>query len=150
MVEEEGMKKELEDLSDEELEHLEAQVNADLSGQQESVGSYGYPESPMKDSSLKFFRDVWKGKESVKVSNLNKEDMNNIRAYLKVAEVAEVLKLDKVGKYLRSVAEVDAATSMGLKGFFAQLIVTQIKKEQKVKAPSEFKKGFFGYKKTTG
>ena len=54
--------------------------------------------------------------------------------------------LDKLGKYYRDKAEIVFASSMSRKGWFGQLIVTQIKKEQKeTREPTaEVKRSIFG------
>ena len=140
----------LDDMSDEELKQLEAELEAESQGQIESFGVASAPGTPDKDTTLKFFREIKDGKESTKVANFNSADMLQARGFLKVASVCDVVKLDKVAAHLRTQVEDISATSMGFKGFFAQLLVTQIKKEQKIKPQAEFKKGLFGYKKSEG
>ena len=66
----------------------------------------------------------------------------SVRSYQEIALYAEAEQLDKVAKYFKDKAEIIARTSMSKKGFWSQLFVTQIKKEQKLKEGETQKKGF--------
>ena len=85
--------------------------------------------------------------DSSKVANLNNDELGksklSTRAYLEIGDYARRENWDKVAKYLEMKAEITAKTSMGRKGFLAQLFVTQIKKEQKIKPSREPKKRWF-------
>lgn len=107
---------------------------------------YGSPRPAKKDSTLQLFRDLIKTNDSRKVSNLDKFELHKTRAYLDVALYAEAEGLDLVSAYLMSKGENIFSTGMSKKGFFAQLLVTQIKKEQKLKTPNPEKKGWFSSK----
>ena len=110
---------------------------------------YGSPSEPTKDSTLKLFRDILKSDDSKKIANLDKIDLRKVRSFIHLSNYADVEGLDDVSKYLAKKAETELATSMSHKGFFAQLLVTQIKKEQKIKDTPQEKKGWslFGPKK---
>jgi len=133
-----------EDLTSEELENLSDEEIKEL-----MEGDYGYPKAPEKDNLYKFFREVLKSKTSHKVANFREEEMGKmklpVRSYMEIAAYARAEGLGNiVGKYLDEKAEILAATSMGRKGFWAQLLVTQIKKEQKVPIGLPQKKNWLG------
>ena len=134
-----------EDLTSEELEELDALL---------PDGEYGYPKAPEKDNLYKFFREVLSSKKSHKVANFREEEMGKmklpVRSYMEIAAYARAEKLDIVAKYLDEKAEILAATSMGRKGFWASLLVTQIKKEQKVPIGMPGKKNWLGKPKVEG
>lgn len=113
--------------------------------------NYGYADPPEKESMFKFFRDIIKLKDSSKVGNLSKNEMGNlllpVRNYLDIANFAETQGLNEVADYQRRKAEIVLSTSLSLKGFLAQLFVTQIKKQQKIKQPEQKSSGLFGGKK---
>ena len=71
--------------------------------------------------------------DSTKVANLDKIELAMARTYFNMGNYAYSEGLDTVGDYLERKAQIINATSMSKKGFLAQLFVTQIKKEQKVK-----------------
>jgi len=137
----------LQNMTDDQLKELEEQLG---DGTESINDGFASPKSHDSDSVLKFFREIWRGSNSVKVSNLQKEDLGQVRAWLHVANACDSFGFDKVGCYLKGKAEVEASTSMGLKGFFAQLIVTQIKKELKNTARPRVKKGLFDFRRTAG
>ena len=123
----------------EELNELEA-----MSGKDQS--SYGSPSPEKKDNMYKFFKEMINLPESWKVSNLKDEEIGKsrlgIRGLLELAEYAEAEGLELVSAYFTDKADIVAASAMGRKGFFLQTTVTNIKKEQKLKDPSEKKKSF--------
>ena len=122
MVEETYSEEEVEDLLDKQKEEITKEL------------AYGSPEdqASLKDSIFKFFREILKTEDSKKVGNMSDVEINNTRIYLNLANYANIEGMGIVEMYMRSKAEVVAATSMSRKGFLAQLFVTQIKKEQKV------------------
>lgn len=112
---------------------------------------YGSPAPISKDTVFKFFNEILKSKDSTKVGNLSMVELGSlrlsVRSYQEIAAYAEARGLEKVNKYLLQKAEIIARTSMSKKGFWPQLFVTQIKKEQKVKDDKIEKGGLFGPKK---
>lgn len=130
----------------EELTRLEQQLR-DL----DDKGSYGSPSPISKDTVFKFFREILQSEDSTKVANLDSKELGNlrlsVRAYKELALYAEAEGWDKIADYFDDKAEIVARTSMSKKGFWSQLFVTQIKKEQKMKEPVEKKKGFLFGKK---
>ena len=131
-----------------ELAELEAQA-AEL----EALGGekgYGYPKPPSKESQFKFFKEIIDREDSSKVANLDTSELGNlklsVRSLLDLANYMKAENLGVVEKYFKDKAEIILSTSDSKKGFLAQLFVTQIKKDQKMKTP-EVKRSFFGKKK---
>ena len=136
------------ELTDEERELLEEQLAEE--------GSIGSPQPTLKDNIFKFFRTILTKKDPTRVGNLKDEELGKIvvpiRTYLQMANYADSVKLNKnIVDYLNEQAYIIAGTSMSRKGFFAQLLVTQIKREQKIKDTIPKKQGFFSqFKKPEG
>lgn len=133
--------------------YTEDEVDEILDQQKEDLAkelSYGSPEdqASLKDSIFKFFREILRTNDSKKVGNLTDVEITNMRIYLNLANYGDVEGMTKVSEYMRKKAEIIAATSMSRKGFLAQLFVTQIKREQKVRSQPAEQKGFFFGKKT--
>ncbi|KKM75548.1 hypothetical protein LCGC14_1389180 [marine sediment metagenome] len=133
-------------VSEQELAELEEQIeNMDSS---DLAASYGSPEPKKKDNVYKFFREILKLKETWKVGNLRETEIGlakiSIRGNLEIAQYSKIEGLDTISDYFEERARMIAATSMGRKGFLAQLFVTQIRKEQKLKTPMPEKKRLFG------
>lgn len=136
-----------EDLTSEDLENLsEDEIKEFLEG------DYSSPKPADKDNLYKFFREVLRNKPSHKVANFRESEMGvmklPVRSYMEIAAYARAEGLDIVATYLDEKAEILAATSMGRKGFWAQLLVTQIKKEQKVPIGLPQKKNWLGKPKS--
>lgn len=131
---------------EEELKALEA-----LDKTSDTSSIYGTPEPEKKDSMFKFFREILKIKEPWKVGNLKDPEIGNymlsVRSNLELASYLEKENWDLVSGFFTKQAQIVGETSMGRKGFMAQLFVTQIKKEQKLKDPPKEKKGWFGGRK---
>lgn len=108
--------------------------------------NYGFPRPIDKDTTLKLFRNLIESDDSKKVSYLDKIELIRTRGLLDIATYGEAEGLLKVSAYLETKAENIFATGMSKKGFFAQLIVTQIKKEQKIVPKTKEKKGWFSKK----
>lgn len=113
----------------------------------EQSGSHGFPKPPDRDNVLKLFRDLIESDDSRKVSYLDNPELIKTRGYLDIALYGEAEGLKKVSAYIESRCENIFATGMSKKGFFAQLIVTQIKKEQKIVPKNPEKKGWLGFGK---
>ncbi len=128
------------------LRELESELE-ELEQEQGSKG-YGSPTPEKKDNMFKFFREVLTLKESWKVANLKDEEIGrselSIRASLDMASYLKEEGWDQVSDFFIRQAEIVAEPTMGRKGFMAQLFVTQIRKDQKLKEPQIKKKGLFG------
>ena len=102
----------------------------------------GYPEQSIKDSIIKFFRDILKLKDSTKVSNINKTDLHNVRLFKDTGAYLEAEGNTELKKYFDVMAENILSTAMSKDGFFLNTAVTQVRKVQRVKGePSPEKKG---------
>jgi len=136
---------------EEQLEELEEELKKLEYLSKDSSLSSAYPEPEKKDNQFKFFREILHLPESWKVGNLKDEEIGKsklgVRSYLELAQYSEAEGLDQLEKYFTGKADIVAAPTMGRKGFLAQLFVTSIKREQKIKEPSKLKKGWFGGKK---
>ncbi len=134
---------------EEELEALEEELERLESVEGTEKSSYGSPSPEKKDNMFKFFREVLNLKESWKVGNLKDEEIGKsrlgVRAYLELSAYAEAEGQDLISEYFTKKADIVAAPTMGRKGFMAQLFVTQIRKDQKVKSPEQKKKSLFGF-----
>ncbi len=132
--------------TEEEIKELEEKISS--MSDEEIAATYGSPEPEKKDTVFKFFEKLLTLKESWKVGNLLNSEIGqsrlSIRGNLEIAQYAKAENLDIVGVYFTERAEIIASTSMGRKGFLAQLFVTQIRKEQKLKQPLPEKKKLFG------
>jgi hypothetical protein len=127
----------------EELKRLEEELSKLESSSADSVS----PKTMDKDNLLKLFRDLISSDDSKKFANVDSSDIYDARSFIDVALYAEAEDLGIVSAYLETKAENIFATSLGKKGFFAQLLVTQIKKEQKMVTSPEKSKGWSFSKK---
>ena len=116
---------------EEELAKIEAEEQSD------SSGTYGSPEPEKKDSNLKLFRDMIHSVDSRKIANLSHAELGGttlgVRHQLEIALYCEAEGLDKLAGYFQQKAEIITSTSMSKQGWLGQLIVTQIKKESKIR-----------------
>ena len=142
--------------TDEELAQLEEELAQIQSGTEENADAYGSPSLKKKDSTLVLFRELIKADKSTKFGNFDTTELGkpriNVRDQLDIAGYFDGEGMEQMGDYFRNKAEITFSTSMSKKGWFGNLIVTQIKKEQKVsKEPSDqVKKNIFGKPKTGG
>ena len=137
-------------MEDEELEKLEAELK-DLENIDSGTSTgYGSPSPEKKDNMLKLFRDMISSKDSRKIANLSTTELGQaklgVRHLLEISNYAKLEGLSMVADYLTDKAEIVLATSMSKQGWFGNLVVTQIKKEQKLKEPKQIKKGLFSRK----
>ncbi len=138
-------------MADETLEELEEQLEElELESQSKGTTDYGSPKPKDKESMFKFFKFILSLPESWKVGNLKENEIGlsdlSIRSYLDLGLYAEAEGLDIVSLYFRNQARIVAEPTMGRKGFMPQLFVTNIRKEQKLKEPTQKKKWFGGNK----
>lgn len=130
---------------DSEIKAIEQQIKALESG---TSSDYGFPSAEKKDSTFRFFKEILQMVDTTRVGNLATSELGEVkvgvRDYQHIANYAEAEGLELVAEYLRAKSNVITATSMSKKGFWAQLFVTNIKKEQKVKDDGKKKTTFFG------
>jgi len=133
-----------EEVTDEEIEKLEEE----LKKLESKDTSYGSPSASQKDNLFKFFRYILTTKDTTRVGNISAQELGisdlSVRGWKRIAHYARAEGLDIVANYLDGQSEIMTSSSMSKKGFWAQLTVTQIKKEQKLKEPTKEKKKWFG------
>jgi hypothetical protein len=132
---------------DEELAKLESELKRLDS---EDGGNSMLPSPEKKDSTLMLFRELIISPDSRKFGNLNNDDLKYVRHILHVANFFESQNLKPYAAYMRTKAENILSTSMSHKGWFGNLIVTQIKKETKVSGTPIQKQGWFSKKPEGG
>jgi hypothetical protein len=136
------------EITDEELKQLEAE----LQSMEEGDDTSSLPTPDKKDSTLVLFRELISSKDSRKFGNLNNVELgtptHSVRKELEVANYLEAEGIPTLARYFENRAELTLATSLSKKGKLIDNIVTQIKKEQKVKDSPESKKGFLGFGKS--
>ena len=132
------------EVSDDEIAQLEEELK-DL----ESKDSYGSPKPSEKDNLFKFFREILKSIDTTRIGNVGQTELGQlklgVRHYQELSKYADAEGLDLVSQYLMCKSQIITSTSMSKKGFWAELFVTQIKKEKKDKDKPE-KKGIFSFK----
>lgn len=121
----------------EELQKMEEDLKKLESG-------YGSPDPPKKEVIYKFFKEILSSRDSTKTANLSGNELGiakiGVRHLQEIANYAEAEQLPMVADYLRDKAEIILSTSMSKKGFWSQLLVTQIKRESKAKDVEAVKK----------
>jgi len=127
----------------EELDEEIKQLEEELKGGDASSSKYGSPLPQKKESFFTFFKRILDSDDSRKVSNLDAADLRKVRGQLDIALYAEAEGLGKVSQYLLDKAENVLSTAMSKKATFLKILVTQIKKEQKIKEPKAIKRGIF-------
>ena len=136
-----------EEVSDEEIKQLEEELKK-LEGKD---SSYGSPTAVQKESIFKFFNRILTIKDTTRVGNLTAPEIGlsrlSVRGNKSIALYAEVEGLDIVKDYFNNQSNILTESSMAKKGFFLQTVVTQIRKEGKVKSQSSEKKRWFSSKK---
>lgn len=132
---------------EEELKQLEEELK-----KLESM-DYGSPEKEKKESIFKFFKEILFLKDTTRIGNLSNTELGEcrlgVRHFLELSNYATAENLDIVSKYLKNRAGIISSTSMSKKGFWPQLFVTQIKKEQKI-VHKQPKKSFWDRKQPEG
>jgi len=110
-----------EDVSQEELTMEEQEQLAEALSQ-----SSNYPVGKEKDGIFSFFKRVLNIKDSVKVSNLNVEELFSVRTLKSASLYSEIMELDEVSKYIQDEAEIIYCLSADSKeGFLIRSIITQ-------------------------
>lgn len=137
-----------EEVTDEEIEKLEE----DLKKLESKDSSYGSPSASQKDNLFRFFRKILTTKDTTRIGNLKPEELGlsklGVRHYQELANYAEVEGLDLVKDYFMNRSNIVTSTSMSKKGFWSQLFVTNIKKQEtKTLEAAKEKKKWFGNKK---
>jgi len=129
-----------EEVTDEEIEKLEEE----LKKLEDKDTSYGSPKPQDKDNLFKFFRHILTVKDTTRIGNLSTMEIGmgrlSVRGNKSIALYAGAEGLDLVKDYFNDLSNILTESSMSKKGFWAQLFVTNIKKEQRLKEKSSEKK----------
>ena len=141
-----------EDITEEQIAALEDELKKIESGSSDQDSSFSSPSPEKKDSTLILFRELIAAADSRKFGNLENKEIGiptmSVRDQLDIANYLEAEGLDKLSDYFKRKAEITFATSLSRRGKLIDNIITQIKKEQKVKDNSPIeKKGFFNFGK---
>lgn len=134
-----------------ELIALEEELREELAEQEQDLSEkYGSPDPEKKESMFKFFKEMLGFKDTWKVGNLKDVEIGqsklSVRSYLELSLYTKIENMDVVSNYFEDKARMIAATSMGRDGFFPQIAVTNIKKNQSMKNKSKSSSGLFGNK----
>jgi len=109
--------------------------------------NYGAPAPSSKDDIFSFFKHLIEKEDTRKTGNLSKEELGKptipVRSLQSIANYAELENLHSVSNFLKKESEIMLSTSLSLKGFLAQLFVTQIRKDKRMRNEPP-KTGFFG------
>jgi len=135
-------------ISESEIEEIARQMDDDSSFDD---SGFALPTEQKKSPIFDFFREILASKDNRKVANLKEAELGgftcSVRRYRDLAIYCEQEKLDEVKDFFEKSADNIEATSMSRKGFLAQLFVTQIRRDQKMKDFDPAKKAWkFGKK----
>ena len=122
------------DIADEYEQTPEGELKQQI--QEENLGDddydyqqgYDYPKPESRDSKLMFFRDLIREMNPFKltrVANSTFKEKKNTRNFLNISKYNQLWKCNIVAEYFENMAMVEAATSMGTKGFTQTNFTTQ-------------------------
>ena len=135
------------EVTDEEIKELEEE----LKKLESKDTGYGSPSAAVKESLFKFFNKILTIKDTTRIGNLTAPEIGlgrlSVRGNKSIALYAKAEGLDIVSDYFNDLSNILTESSMSKKGFWAQLFVTNIKKEQKLKDKTSERKKWFGGKK---
>ena len=107
------------EINEEELTPLELEELQKLMG--------NFPTPAEKFGIFHFFNQVLKREDSIKVSNLDKQEIASVRGLRSIALFADIMGLDKVNTYIKDEAEVILGSALSKKGFLIEKAITQKK-----------------------
>lgn len=107
----------------------------------ESLG-LGYPEQKQKEGIFTFLNKVLTAKDTIKVGNLDKEELRVVRLLRDASNFAGVYGLEAIQGYFAGEAEVILASSDSKEGFLVSTAVTQ-KKHLETKSKNKSEGGGF-------
>ena len=141
------------DKLDDEIASREQELE-ELHEDKEDIESGYTPESNVKDSFLKFFRDILKSKDSIKTAFFNKGEVGKpqytINGGSDLIKLCEVNQLPEVAQYFRDLNENTARASMGREGAFMTTTITRKSETKKSRSSGSWddkKKGILGFGK---
>lgn len=131
-----------------------ARIEDELKKYEDNPTDISSPSTTMdkKDNIFVFARELIKTHDTKKFGFLDQKYIGipkmAVNDYLEIADYCDVEGMNQLGDMFRQSAENVLSTSLSNKGFLLKILVTQIKKEQKVPtSPSTEKKGFWSSKK---
>ena len=141
----------IDNMDNEQLDELARQLDQEPI---DSKSDYGAPTPEKKDSTLVLFREIIKSEDTKKLGNLDIKELGKLehtaRGLLAIGLFCDSQGIPELAQYFDDKAEIIFATSLSLKAKLIDNIVTQIKKEQKIRSePLIQKKGWFAPKQTT-
>ena len=125
------------DLTPEEEDELRQVLGSSSPAREENAGIFN------------FFNKVLKTDDTIKVSNLDEQELPSVRVLRSTANYARTMNMDLVSEFLEDEAEVTLGSALSKKGFLIESAITS-KRENKFKTKTgEAKKGWtlFGNKK---
>jgi hypothetical protein len=113
----------------------------------DTTEGFQYPTPTLKDSIIRFFRDILGLKDDTKVSNLSTTDLHNVRLWKNTACYLEEEGCEEIADYFNAMAENILSTAMSKDGFFLNTAVTQVRKVERSAKAKRFvkKRGFLGF-----
>jgi hypothetical protein len=136
---------------DEEYEQLKDKLSELENEDDNTTPEYTPPQAEQKDNIFRFFRHILDTYDTTRIARLRDNELGasrlGVRHWQEIATFSKAMNLDKVSDYCNARSQIISATSMSRDGFWAQLFVTQIKKEHKLGTQAPQKKGLFWRKK---
>lgn len=101
------------------------------------------PTSEEKNTIFTFFNKIISKKDSIKVSNLEKNELNAVRLLRKTASYGNIMGWDFASQFIADDAEVILGSSLSKGGFLIQQAVTQKRELRTRNIRNLQKKGLF-------
>ena len=126
-----------------------AKIEEEIKAYEENPTSVSSPLTTQKekDNIFIFARELIKSKDTRKFGFLDQKYVGipkmPINSYLEIANYCEVEEMKDLGTIFRTEAENILSTSLSIQGFLLKLLVTQIKREQKVPTTNSTQKKSF-------
>jgi len=100
-------------------------TEAELDAAAAAIGSY--PERSEREGIFSFLKKILTTPDTSKVSNLDEQELHNVRVYQVASQYAREVNLEEVAKYLDKKGEIILATADSKEGFLIKMAVTQKK-----------------------
>lgn len=137
-------------MTDENVDEELAQIEEEIKKLESNPGGSSSPFSTekSKDTLINLAREMLLTEDTRKFANLDQKYIGiptlPINTYLEIEEYCKIEGMDELAEIFRRDAENMLATSLSIQGFFARLLVTQIKKEEKAPESIEKKQKSWG------
>jgi hypothetical protein len=140
--------------SEDDIDNELAKIEEEIKQYESNPTSISSPTMPdkNKDNIFIFARELIKSTDTRKFGFLDQKHIGNpkmtINDYLEIADYCDIEGMQPLGKVFRDEAENILSTSLSNKGFLLKILVTQIKKEQKMPVnPTAQKSSFWNKNK---